>query len=239
MRHLTLFSQGVFEIQVYFTYTTRSGLAVSDPSDNSSGQTGRRRPLQCPQLETSGHGALRTEHVPSLLSHLPPATQGQVEARPLVPLGLLKGLPLWGTKGPCHLSPVAPSPGENAPLTPRLFTVFSAAPPCEFVQSESIRRPSQALGIGGKCGSRPWGARSQGSFSPHLPPHPTPEPSSFFLSCIFFLPLPGLTPDQPPLTSHSTLGLVSISEFGLVPPHPGEVSEVYESLASRIAGWQR
>lgn len=155
-----------------------------------------------PQLETAGHGALRTEHVPSLLSHLPPATQGQVEARPLVPLGLLKGLPLWGTKGPCHLSPVAPSPGENAPLTPRLFTVFSAAPRCEFVQSESIRRPSQALGIGGKRGSRPWGARSQGSFSP-------------------------------------TLGLVSISEFGLVPPHSGEVSEVYESLASRIAGWQR
>lgn len=142
---------------------------------------------------------------------------------------LLKGLPCWGTKGLYHFYPVAVSWGNifivvsvvlfvnlfkvnqsiNQAFVPSLLCVSCLPGPKYRRQTRFL--PRRVLGLE--------------NFSPYLL-HLSLLPSPPRLHASFLV------------KGCPCLGLVSISESDLVPPHPGEVS-VYESLASRSTRGQR
>lgn len=143
MSHLPLFSQGVFEFKCIlplFYHSIWSGhiqvTAAAARQDAGNFSVPK-------SAETPGQSALRTKNVIGILTYVPPATQDQVEAPPLVPLGLTsQRAALLGYKRALPLLSSGRLLGSKRLSCPGHFHCRLCSPLCEFVQSQSIGQPS-------------------------------------------------------------------------------------------------
>lgn len=149
---------------------------------------------------------------------------------------LLKGLPFWGTKRLYHFYPVAVSWGVSASHAQVIFIVVSVVLYVNlFKVNQSINQAFVPSLLCVSCLPGPR-YRRQTRFLPRRVLGL--ENFSPYLLHLSLLPSPPRLHASFLVKGCPCLGLVSISESDLVPPHPGEVS-VYESLASRSTRGQR